>query len=681
MLEGVGSEAIASEIAAAMRRVITPPPDWTPSQWMAANLMVPDGPRAGGRWDPSLTPYVAPIVDELGPDSPHNLVIVRKSAQTGVSVAAIGLVGAYATIAPCNMAYALPTIDALREFSRDKLQPTIDQTKALKRAIRPQTSRSGEGSTATSKKLRRGSLILLNANSAPALRSKTLQIGVADEIDEWAKDLDEQGDPWGLFKDRFTAFHATGDWRLFGLSTPKIDGASRVDDLFKQGDQRFWHITCPGCGTEIQLTFENLAFERKPPYRAHYVPPCCGVPIEHYQKRGLLRAGRFIATNPDGRHPSFHVDALISQLTTWDDIAAEAVESEGKEVARKKFVNTTLGRPYKVKGDAPDHIRLMDRREPYDEDTIPPLGLLLTCGVDVQHSGLWCHVVAYAPDRQAWTISARWLEGDTTDADSGAFRALAELYNERFDDAFGNRRRLDGMAIDAGDGGRSSQVYSFVRSRPRAYAIKGKAGWGLPPLGQPSVVDINLKGKKVIRNAARLWPVGTYDLKAEFYADLRKDGRTAGRETDPPGFCHFGQFLDEQFFLQLTAEHLVDVSRSGGNTKVWQVLQSRPNHLLDARIYANALAEHLGLTRKTQDQWRALAQRYGVPVEANDLFADDVLAVERAATQTIEGAETPPDETPAAEDIGAAFARAIEAKPETRRIRRRSIGRRLRPKK
>ena len=63
-------------IAAALGRVFEPPEPVTPSKWMADHLIVPDGPRAGGRWDPELTPYVAAIVDALGPDSPHNMVAV-----------------------------------------------------------------------------------------------------------------------------------------------------------------------------------------------------------------------------------------------------------------------------------------------------------------------------------------------------------------------------------------------------------------------------------------------------------------------------------------------------------------------------------------------------------------------------------------------------------------------------
>ena len=365
----------------------------------------------------------------------------------------------------------------------------------------------------------------------------------------------------------------------------------------------------------------------------------------------LVRAGRFMATNPEGLYPSFHVDALISQLTTWDKIAEEDIESEGSERKRKTFVNTTLGRPYEIRGDAPDHERLFNRREDYPENQIPPLGLLVTAGADIQHDGVWVEIVAWAPDRQSWTLSARWLGGDTTNPDRGAFLELQAIYDERFEDAFGNRRLIDAIAIDAGDGGRANQVYAFTRGRHRAYAIKGLAGWNRPPLGSPTKVQITLKGEKV-RGGAMLWPVGTYELKAEFYANIRKGGRKAGAELDPPGYCHFGAFLAEAFFVQITAEHLADAKSRGRNVKIWQQVKNRPNHFLDCQVYAAAVAEHLGLTRKTRDQWQRLAQRIGVPVAAEDLFAPAALVDER---------EAPPSADE--EELAAEFARSVEGKP------------------
>lgn len=620
-----GFQSALPVVAGTLAAIFAPPEPLVPSEWMAAQLMVPDGPRAGGRWDPLLTPYVAEIVDALGPDGSHNLVAVRKSQQVGVTIAGIGLVGAYIARAPARIGYALPTIDMLQEFNREKLTPSIEQTPELAAKIKAQTSRSATGSTTVSKKFPGGSLVLLNANSAPDLRSKTLKIGIADEVDQWADDLDGQGDPFELFKGRFTAFHATEDWRVLALSTPILHGGSRIDSLFQEGDQRFWHIRCPQCETEIVLEFKNLKFNRKPPYRAEYIAQCCGFPIEHHQKARLVRAGRFIAKNPEGRYPSFHVDALISQVTTWDKMAEAAIGAEGNEKKAKTFTNTWLGLPYEVRGDAPDHIRLMERREAFPEKSIPPLALLLTCGADVQHSGIWVHLDAWAPDGQSWVIWREFLEGDTTDPNLGAFLKLQALYDERFEDAFGNRRQIDALAIDAGDGGRANQVYAFARGRHRAYAIKGMPGWSRPALGTPTKVSITLRGKK-IKGGVSLWPVGTWDLKAEFYADLRKDGRKAGQEVDPPGYVHFGEFLDEAYFKQITSETLIDSRVRGRVVKIWKDLG--PNHLLDARTYSRAVAEHLGLTRMTREQWLALAQRYQLPIAAADMFAPAALSVQ-----------------------------------------------------
>jgi phage terminase large subunit GpA-like protein len=635
-------------IAAALASIFAPPQPLVPSKWMAEHLIVPDGPRAGGRWDPNLTPYVAEIVDALEPDSPHNLVAVRKSAQTGISVAGIGLVSSYIDRAPARIGYALPTIDLLQEFNREKLTPTIEQTAALNARVQKQTSRSATGSTTVSKKFPGGSLVLLNANSAPDLRSKTLKIGVGDEIDQWEDDLDGQGDPWDLLQGRFISFHASGDWKLLGLSTPTLHNASRIDALFHRGDMRFWHVRCPQCSSEIPLQFANLRFEEKPPHKAHYVAQCCGGVIEHHEKARLVRAGRFVATNPAGLYPSFHVDALVSQLTTWDKVAETYVAALGNERKMKAFYNLWLGLPYEVKGDAPDHVRLMERRETYPEKRIPPLGLLLTAGVDVQHSGLWVHVDAWAPDAQSWVIWRDFLEGDTTDPNGGAFLKLQTLYDERFEDAFGGMRPIDGMAIDAGDGGRANQVYSWVRGRPRAYAVKGMPGWSRPALGTPTKVSITLKGKK-IPGGSQLWPVGTWDLKAEFYADLRKEGRKAGAEVDPPGFVHFGEFLDEGYFRQITSEYLADAKVRGRVVKIWK--ESGPNHLLDARTYSRAIAEHLGLTRMNREQWVRLAQMRDLPIGASDLFAAPPLVVQREAP------------APSAPELAEAFAAAIANKP------------------
>lgn len=621
-------------IAGIFAAMLTPAVPILPSVWAAQNLVVADGPRAGGRWDPSLSPYVAPIIDLLGPDGSENFVVCRKSSQTGLSEGAIALVDSYIDRAPCRIGYAVQTIEALQEFNREKLAPSIRLTPALRRKVAPQTSRSAAGSTERTKRYPGGSLSLINGNSATDLKSRTLKVGVADEVDSWPDDLGDDGDPLDLFKARFISFHATGDWRLFVLSTPQVLGSSRIDGLFKVGDQRFWHVPCPACGEKIILDFKHLKFDRKPPHRAHYVAQCCGHPIEHHEKASLVRAGEFIATNPEGLYPSFHVDALISQVTTWDKIAETWWSAQGDEKKLKVFYNTWLGVAFEIRGDAPDHARLLERKGGYAEGHIPPRGFLLVTGADVQHSGIWYETVAYAPNGESWTVRHGFLEGETTDAERGAFAQLTAIYEAKYPDAFGNLRATDALAIDAGDGGRFNQVLAWTRGRPNAHAIKGVPGWAAPAIGTPVNVDINLAGRKI--GSGALWPVGTWSLKSTWYANLRKLGKRSGLEEDPAGYCHFHEGTDERYFRQVTSEYLGTSVVRGRSVKIWK--ETGPNHLLDCRIYAMAMAEMLGLSRMTADEWKIIERERGaLPIEGSDLFAPLPLQIQAQA-----GAENAP---------------------------------------
>ena len=72
----------------------------------------------------------------------------------------------------------------------------LQQTEGLRKLVRDQTSRSGEGSTALAKRFPGGSLKLAIANSAADLRSSTIRKAFLDEIDEYPDDLDGQGDPF-----------------------------------------------------------------------------------------------------------------------------------------------------------------------------------------------------------------------------------------------------------------------------------------------------------------------------------------------------------------------------------------------------------------------------------------------------------------------------------------------------
>jgi phage terminase large subunit GpA-like protein len=634
-------------VAGALGRILQPPLRISPTEWARQNLVVPDGPRRGEKWDLSLTPYIAEPLDMLGPESEVNEVAAMKSAQTAFTMMMIAAIGHSIDLDPCRIMVIQPTDGALSDFNRDKLQPAIDQTPALKAKVKPQVSRSGEGSTTHSKLYPGGSLTLGIGSSAADLRSKTVKKLFRDEIDEFPDDLNGQGDPLKLSDARLTTFLSSGDWKKLDISTPTIKGASKIERRFEAGDQRRWNVPCPHCDGEFVFEFgTSFLFEKAFPFKAHYVAPCCGAVIWPGERDGLVRKGRWIATaSRPGAFPSYHFNAMSSPFVPWDHIAEQFVAAQGDSKALKAFYNLTLGLPFEETGDGPGWELLLTRREDYGpRGTVPPEGLILTAAADVQMRGIWFECVAWAPDRQSWVVETLYLDGSTESPDGEAFQRLEKLLDREWPLANGGTRKLDALGVDSGY--RSHVVYAWCREHQRenvVLALKGWDGWGKPAIGTASLVDIDLGGKR-LRKGGKLWPVGTWPLKAAFSSDLERVGIVGGAEVDPPGYCHFPKWVDENYFKQITAEILTEEKFKGRWKKFWkQKPGQRDNHLLDCRVYNMALAEYLGLSRWTADEIAELSKERGLsPPDVAPLFV--------RAQAPAELARAPPPQKPETED-------------------------------
>lgn len=640
--------------ATAFASVFTPPADVTPSVWANEHLILGDGDYAGEKMKMARMPHLVEPLDMLGPDSGVNEMASMKSAQTGFSYVLIAAISHSIACDPCDMMLVQPSEAALEDFNKDKLSRVIENSLALKEKVYDQVSRSSKGSTASALRFRGGVVSMTIASSSKDLRSKTRKKVFLDEVDDYPDDLDKQGSALAMAAARQTAFLAGGEWKRAYISTPTLKGMSKIEALYEAGDQRRWHVTCPHCGEEFVFEFnrELFKFNDTYPYESEYHPPCCGAAITSQQKLAITLRGRWIATAPGpGKYPSYHFDALSSPLVPWDDIAKEycRVAALGDPSEWKTFYNLTLGLPYEMTGDTPDHVRLMERRSPdLPRGHIPPWGLILVASGDVQGNGIWVEVKAYGKDRQRAVVDVLWISGGTEDPQRGAFAELSEVYARTYADAFGNRRAVDLFGVDAGY--RSHVVYTWCRNHPKAMALDGLDGWNRPPIAAiPKKVDIDLGGKR-IKKGAELWSVGTYSLKATFYTDLHKEGVISGQPHNPPGYCHFGTWIDEEYFKQITAEYLTEPKKLRGRMqRSWDPRPGRENHLLDCAIYNDALAHHLGLDRMKEADWQYLARVRGVPLEAlaPDFFAPEPIKV--AAAQPAPVSKPKPADPPASD--------------------------------
>lgn len=636
----------------ALADAIRPQPPVSFPDWLPKNIILVDGPRKGEYWTPDDAPYLVEIAQCLSMEHPCNLVTVRKSQQTGVSILALAWMLYLAENAPDNALYGVPGIDMLQDINSGKLQPLIDawQAETEKTVIFPDVSRSGKGSTIYEKRFAGGSIYLANANVVTDLSGKTTRYGVKDEVSKWST-LPNGADPENLFFGRFTAFRRQKSYKIFELSTPELDsgdllgegpGHCRIDSSFRKSDQRFWFITCPECGTWQVQTDDRLQVDAKHPHKSTMRCIKCTHHISEMERVPAVRSGHYrpTATGPD-RHPGFHVDAFMSLMMSYEAIAEDKLKYSAKgEAGEKDYNNLICGLPHRMKGNAPDHQRLFERREDYPEGMIPAGGLILVAGADVQSYGIFCEVVAYGADRQSWNVMARFFPGDTLNPQTGAWADLSEFVETEFADTNGVLRRIDATAVDSGY--RTNQVTEWCKRHANTYAIKGVPGRGKPAIGTPSKISVSKRGKRRKHGTKMIWPVGTWALKAELYGNLHKLGLSSGEACDPPGFCHFHKGLDQEFFLQLTAEYF-DVKLVKG--KLFEEWRSRrpDNHYLDCRVYAMAMAEHMGLSTNTPAQWAMLTARYGMSIEA-DLFSGEArkVSASQAPVGEPKAAEAPP---------------------------------------
>ncbi len=627
-------------VAERLAEAIMPKPPQPFRQWLPKNIVLIDGPKKGENWNEFDAPYLGPIADVLDIDHPANLVTIRKSQQTGISILALAWSLYLAEVAPDNILYGVPGKDALQEMNGLKLQPMIDawQRETKKRIILPTVSRSGAGSTTYEKRFVGGSIILANANTVMDLSAKTTRYGVKDEVSKWAN-TPNGDDPEVLFFGRFTAFRRLKLWKILELSTPELDsgdplgdepGHCRVDRSFQRSDQRYWNVPCPECHKVFVQSDEGFAIDRVHPHKSHYECPHCGHHISEMERVEAVRLGDFIAAAPgEGRHPGFHVDAFISLMMSYEAIAEEWLDREKKgEEGAKGFTNLVLGLPYKIKGDAPDWERLFERREDYPEGVIPPEGLIFVAGADVQHDGIYVEVLALGEDRQSWPVFIAFLEGDTDNPLAGAWPRLDEVYRREFKDSFGGTRRVDAMGVDGGDGNRTTQVLVWCARRPNCYTTKGVDGRAVPAIGTPVKRLPNKLGKVKKVRGAKTWPIGTWGLKSEFYGHLRTPGRSSGQDADPPGFCHFAIWQDKEYFRQITSEYFAQQLVKGKLHQEWMKLR-RDNHYLDCRVIAMAMAELMGLSKLTSDGWAALRARL-IPAQPVDLLSSASEAIAAA---------------------------------------------------
>jgi phage terminase large subunit GpA-like protein/intein/homing endonuclease len=551
----------------------------------------------------SIKPILSIPVKCLAVNSPDKTYLAGKGMIPTHNTETINnIIGYCIDQEPCPITVVQPTLEMARTWSKDRFAPMLRDTPALRGKVEDSKSKDND-STILQKIFPNGNLTISGANSPASLAGRPKRVVIGDDVDRWPLSAGKEGDPIRLLFKRTTAFY---NKKQILFSTP-TDQHSRIWKAFLETDQRYYFVPCPKCGEYQTLDWKNdetgkyhVKWERDKhgkhlPKTAYYECDKCGAHLNDNDINEMVKLGEWRATKPFNGKAGFSMNEIYSSWVTLAETVQSFLDAKDDPFQLRVWVNTSRGKIFEERGDAPEWERIYMRRERYQVGRIPAGGLLLVAGADVHKDRIEVEVLAYGRGRQSWSVDYRIISGDV--AGGGPGKILDEIMHERFPHELGGSAQIRMIAVDAGY--ETQTVYNWVRKYPqnRAMAVRGIHSLGVI-LGVPRMIDILVDGKKYVRGM-KYWPVGVSVCKSELYGNLRleKNG-----DIYPDGYCHFPEY-DEEYFKGITAEELHIIARRFEWRKIREY-----NHPLDARNYARAAASALAIDRYTEDAWKALEQ-------------------------------------------------------------------------
>lgn len=556
----------------------------TVTEWAAKYRILPETSTSPGPYDPSVTPYARRPQDCMA-DPDVSMVVLCWAAQTTKSTTIENGVGYRIDRRPGPIIVVQPKIDAAESWAKERFVPMVRSTPRLRELVR--LGRTTDA-TLRYKGFPGGFLFVPSAQSATELASRSADTVALDEVDRYEV-IPGEGNPVEIVMRR----QGAADIALTIMtSTPRDAETTIIWPYLEGGTFEKYFVPCPHCGHMQTLEWARLDIES-----CCYACESCGVLIEERFKPAMLAAGEWRATNPDGKYPSFHLNALYSPFAKsgWAAMAAAWKRAQGKPADLQVFVNTWLAELWQESGEQLTSTALQNRLEGGFTEGVVPEGVgVLTLGVDVQGDRLVWWVWGWGAGLESWPIATGVIMGDPDKGPVDPLSPWKELEETVLDRVFphvnGGEMGISVGFVDTGYA--TTSVYRAVKrwKGRQIWPAKGVGGRGIPICGKP---------KYDRHNGVSLFPVGTDDSKTQF---LRSQLR---EPTVGPGFVHLPDWIDTAQLDEFVAEKRVRRMHKGQPTYEWQKKtgDSR-NEALDCRVYARA-----ALASKGQKFERSLAAK------------------------------------------------------------------------
>ena len=551
-------------------------------------------------------------------------IIVRKSARIGWTSILGHVIGYHIDQNPCSQLMVQPTIDDASNWSKEDLQPVIEETPVLTGKVSEAKTRDSK-STITKKHYPGGILHVVGANSARGFRRISTRVVNLDEVDGYPLTAGQEGDQVQL-----AAKRADDYWdRKIGIgSTPTTEHYSRIESELEGASQGHFVLQCPECdGHHIRLFREPekpflirgvempVSFIQWPdgqPEDAAWLCPECGGLIGYKHHRNMIRAGYWYGEHWSWRkgegfifEPGFNRKIGFSiwsgygssPNTTPAKLAEEFLSARKDEEKLKTFINTALGEVWKERGDTIDEDSLQARAEVYAAE-VPFGALLLTAGIDVQggdNARIEIEVVGWSDKEESWNIDYIVMPGDFSDQ---GFRdeVREELEHLSYTHESGRKLSLAGICIDSGYLATKVKAFCDEYRSDRIWPIKGVFGYSRPVIEGRAARSMRQRKRRKL-NPVEI--IGVDEAKTILFRRLKI-------KEPGPGYCHFPVERDAEYFAQFVAEKCVQRYKKGRPVPEWIKIRER-NEALDNRNYAYAALLLL------KPAWEPIKKQFNVP--------------------------------------------------------------------
>ena len=532
-------------------------------------------------------------------------VVIMTSAQVGKTTVLRAALGYYIEREPSPILCVLPSDKIASTWSQDFVDPMIRDSPILQRCFKT-SAKLGRSQTALKKAFPGGTMTIVGANVPSNLASKPIRVILADEVDKWAKTAGKAGDPVALATMRTTTFKDVA--KRIWVSTPLLEETSSIAAMYKNSDQRHFHVPCYECGHFQHLVWQNVRYDKGKEKDAVYMCEECGCMWTELKKRAAVRKGVWVAHNPGNPTVGFHINQIYSPMSNMHAMAEACKNAKGNPTKESQFWNEGLGLPFSgALAASASAEALRSRKEDIVRGRLAATVALLTAGVDIQRDRIEIMVWGWGPDEEGWVVDHHVIHGDPS-----GVRIWADLEQwllRSYAHPMGGQLGIEAVAVDSGDGFSTQAVYDFCGKAQGIgrlwYAIKG-VEFG----------PIWSRSKQSFKNPLfKLYLIGTADAKSNLY------GRY-GTVAPGPAYVHIPEWLPDDIIEQMTSEYCqVEYNEHGFPITKWKNKDRARNEGLDMSVYAYAVHKSLDLDLAFRlRSWAARDEKRLDPKEIGSLF-------------------------------------------------------------